>query len=86
MVLVVYFYELIVYMLLEINAFDSIAFFSQCSFTILQNSFSNKTSNAKLITCIKPNTEKKTEKQKFKNILSKKLSILKSFASNNEKN
>ena len=29
-VLVVYFYELIVYMLLERNAFDSIAFFSQC--------------------------------------------------------
>ena len=29
--LVVYFYELIVYMLLERNAFDSIAFFSQCS-------------------------------------------------------
>ena len=29
-VLVVYFYELIVYMLLEKNAFDSIAFFSQC--------------------------------------------------------
>ena len=27
MVLVVYFYELIVYMLLERNAFDSIAFF-----------------------------------------------------------
>ena len=31
LVLVVYFYELIVYMLLERNAFDSIAFFSQCS-------------------------------------------------------
>ena len=30
LVLVVYFYELIVYMLLERNAFDSIAFFSQC--------------------------------------------------------
>ena len=29
--LVGYFYELIVYMLLEKNAFDSIAFFSQCS-------------------------------------------------------
>ena len=29
-VLVVYFYELIVYMLLERNAFDSIAYFSQC--------------------------------------------------------
>ena len=29
LVLVVYFYELIVYMLLERNAFDSIAFFSQ---------------------------------------------------------
>ena len=28
---VVYFYELIVYMLLERNAFDSIAFFSQCA-------------------------------------------------------
>ena len=27
---VVYFYELIVYMFLERNAFDSIAFFSQC--------------------------------------------------------
>ena len=31
LVFVVYFYELIVYMLLERNAFDSIAFFSQCS-------------------------------------------------------
>ena len=30
LVLVVYFYELIVSMLLERNAFDSIAFFSQC--------------------------------------------------------
>ena len=30
LVLVVYFYELIVYTLLERNAFDSIAFFSQC--------------------------------------------------------
>ena len=30
LVLVVYFYELIVHMLLERNAFDSIAFFSQC--------------------------------------------------------
>ena len=31
LVLVVYFYELIVYMILERNAFDSIAFFSQFS-------------------------------------------------------
>ena len=30
LVLVVYFYELTVYMLLERNAFDSIVFFSQC--------------------------------------------------------
>ena len=30
LVLVVYFYELIAYMLLERNAIDSIAFFSQC--------------------------------------------------------
>ena len=30
LVLVVYFYESIVYMLLERNAFDSTAFFSQC--------------------------------------------------------
>ena len=30
LVLVVYFYELIVFMLLERNAFDSIAFFSHC--------------------------------------------------------
>ena len=30
LVIVVYFYELIVYMLLERNTFDSIAFFSQC--------------------------------------------------------
>ena len=30
LVLVVYFYEFIVYILLERNAFDSIAFFSQC--------------------------------------------------------
>ena len=32
LVLLNYFYELIVYMLLERNAFDSIAFFSQCSY------------------------------------------------------
>ena len=32
MVLVLYFYELIVYILLERNAFDSIAFFSQCAY------------------------------------------------------
>ena len=31
LVLVVYFYEFIVYMLLEKNAFDSIAYFSECS-------------------------------------------------------
>ena len=31
LVLVVYFYELIVYMLLERNAIDSIVFCSQCS-------------------------------------------------------
>ena len=31
LVLVVYSYEFIVYMLLKINAFDSIAFFSQCT-------------------------------------------------------
>ena len=30
LVLVVYFYELMVYILLERNAFNSIAFFSQC--------------------------------------------------------
>ena len=30
LVLVIYFYELIVYILLDRNAFDSIAFFSQC--------------------------------------------------------
>ena len=35
LVLVVYFYELIVHMLLERNAIDSVAFFSQC---ILQTS------------------------------------------------
>ena len=35
LVLVVYFYELIVYMLLERNAFDTIAFFSQCILTIV---------------------------------------------------
>ena len=33
LVLVVYFYEFIVYMFLERNAFDSIAFFSQCRLT-----------------------------------------------------
>ena len=32
LVLAVHFYEFIVYMLLERNAFDSIAFFSQCGF------------------------------------------------------
>ena len=39
LVLVVYFYEFIVYMLLERNAFDSIAFFSQCrkGFTLRVN-------------------------------------------------
>ena len=31
----VYFYEFIVYMLLEKNAFDSIAFFSQCIFGLI---------------------------------------------------
>ena len=31
LVLVVYFYKLIVYMLLERNVFDSIAFFSHCN-------------------------------------------------------
>ena len=36
LVLVEYFYEFIVYMLLERNAFDSIAFFSQCNL-ILKN-------------------------------------------------
>ena len=35
LVLVVYFYELIVYMLLEKNAFDSIAFFSQCNCNLI---------------------------------------------------
>ena len=34
LIIVVYFYELIVYMLLERNAFDSIAFFSQCAFCL----------------------------------------------------
>ena len=34
LVLVVYFYELIVYVLLERNAFNSIAFFSQCMVSI----------------------------------------------------
>ena len=37
MVLVVYFYEFIVYMLLERNAFDSIAFFSQYIFMNIQD-------------------------------------------------
>ena len=32
---VVYFYELIVYMLLERNAIDLIAFFSQCTISVL---------------------------------------------------
>ena len=35
LVLVVYFYELIVYMLLERNAIDSIPFFSECMLAIL---------------------------------------------------
>ena len=39
MVLAVYFYELIVCMLLERNALDSIAFFSQCSECWRQNMF-----------------------------------------------
>ena len=38
MVLVVYFYEFIIYMLLEKNAFDSIAFFSQCKYIEFANS------------------------------------------------
>ena len=37
LVLVVYFYELIVYVILERNAFESIAFFSQCRFKIEKN-------------------------------------------------
>ena len=42
LVLVVYFYELIVYMLLERNAFDSIAYFSQCiNYTKVSYHFSN---------------------------------------------
>ena len=40
LVLVVYFYELIVYMLLERNAFDSIEFFSQCIVKYLDIHFS----------------------------------------------
>ena len=44
LVLVVYFYEFIVYMLLERNAFDSIAFFSQCrNKTSMNWSFKKKT-------------------------------------------
>ena len=35
LVLVVYFYELIIYMLFERNAFDSIAFFSQCKMRLI---------------------------------------------------
>ena len=35
LVLVVYFYEFIVDMLLERNAFDSIALFSQCNITVV---------------------------------------------------
>ena len=34
LVFVVYFYEFIVYMLMERNAFDSIAFFPQCNFSL----------------------------------------------------
>ena len=37
LVLVVYFYEFIVYMLLQRNAFDSIAFFSQCTYFLRSN-------------------------------------------------
>ena len=40
LVLVVYFYEFIIYMLLERNSFDSIAFFSQCSNSIERDNFS----------------------------------------------
>ena len=36
LVLAVYFYEFIVYMLLERNTFDSIAFFSQCTISLYQ--------------------------------------------------
>ena len=39
LVLVVYFYELIVYMLLERNAFHSIAYFSQCTFNFTEQRF-----------------------------------------------
>ena len=39
LVLVVYFYEVIVYMLLERNAFDSIACFFQCIATVNKTSF-----------------------------------------------
>ena len=38
LVLVVYFYELIVYMLLERNSIDLIAFFSRCTWRIISDS------------------------------------------------
>ena len=42
LVLAIYFYELIIYMLLERNVFDSIAFFSQCRYDFyLSNGISN---------------------------------------------
>ena len=59
LVLVVYFYELIVYMLFERNAFDSIAFFSQCRIVRKHNKrlifyrFCHILKIMKLCTCIK---------------------------------
>ena len=43
LVLVVYFYELIVYMLLERNAFDSIEFLSQCILVVFYSQISSET-------------------------------------------
>ena len=61
LVFIVYFYEFIVYMLLERNAFDSIAFFSQCTSIIcfsalcFTNSEINNNLFRKIIFCNKYN-------------------------------
>ena len=47
LLLVVYFYELIVYMLLERNAFDSIAFCSQCIQVYILIQKSNRSSGSR---------------------------------------
>ena len=67
LVLVVHFYELIVYMLLERNAFDSIAFFSQRSILntkYYEPSFENfRIRKNDMITKVSKNNSKKSNNE-----------------------